>query len=116
MKVGTGLPWNMPSKPLRTLDQSEKSRIFNAVKPGDAKRLGRNVRLRPNWNQIRVEVMHTLVELKFREPALRTKLIATHPMKLVEGNHWNDTFWGVCDGKGENQLGQILMMVRDSLL
>ena len=47
----------------------------------------------------------------------------------VEGNHWHDTYWGVCNpeafgkppctkgcgGTGENQLGKILMRVRDEL-
>jgi ribA/ribD-fused uncharacterized protein len=100
----------------KTLNQAEKSRVFNAIRPGDAKRLGRNVTLRPDWNRIRVGIMLELVRIKFREPALRAKLVATHPEKLVEGNHWNDTFWGVCDGVGENQLGRVLEIVRDEYM
>jgi len=28
------------------------------------------------------------------------------------GNHWGDRYWGVCDGKGENNLGKIQMGIR----
>ncbi len=34
--------------------------------------------------------------------------------EIVERNTWNDTFWGVCKGKGENHLGILLMEIRDS--
>lgn len=57
--------------------------------------------------------MRTLVREKFRNPLLRAMLLATEDVELVEGNSWNDTFWGVCKGVGLNWLGQILMKVRD---
>ena len=34
---------------------------------------------------------------------------------LEEGNTWHDTYWGVCNGKGKNKLGKILMQVREEL-
>ena len=34
---------------------------------------------------------------------------------LVEENTWGDSFWGTVNGRGENQLGQILMDVRAKL-
>ena len=36
-------------------------------------------------------------------------------MVKIEGNTWNDTFWGVCNGQGQNWLGKILMLVRSEL-
>ena len=42
-------------------------------------------------------------------------LLATDDMEIIEGNVWGDTFWGVCDGKGENNLGKVLMEVRQHL-
>jgi predicted NAD-dependent protein-ADP-ribosyltransferase YbiA (DUF1768 family) len=57
-----------------------------------------------------------LVLAKFvAHPDLRAKLLATGERPLVEGNHWGDRFWGVCDGQGENWLGRILVRVRDHL-
>ncbi len=46
---------------------------------------------------------------------LREKLLATGDRKLVEGNTWGDTFWGVCRGNGKNHLGKILMKIRAEL-
>jgi predicted NAD-dependent protein-ADP-ribosyltransferase YbiA (DUF1768 family) len=42
-------------------------------------------------------------------------LKATGDEELVEGNWWNDTFWGVCNGVGENNLGKLLMKIRAEL-
>ena len=48
---------------------------------------------------------------------LKQRLLATGDKRLVEGNTWGDTFWGVDlrSGRGENQLGRILMRVREEL-
>lgn len=63
-----------------------------------------------------LSVMETLVREKFtRHPALAAQLLATGDLELVERNHWRDTFWGICDGRGENHLGRILMKVRTEL-
>ena len=81
-----------------------------------AKRRGRKLRLREDWDDIKLDVMLFLVRRKFKkEGELATLLLDTYPQELVEGNWWNDTFWGVCDGVGENHLGKILMKVREEL-
>lgn len=82
---------------------------------GKAKRAGRKVQLREDWEQLKVEIMTELVRRKFQNPDLRQQLLATGDQELVEGNTWNDRFWGVCKGKGENHLGKILMFVRRRL-
>lgn len=78
--------------------------------------MGRTITLRPGWENMKVRTMLELLELKF-EPgtSLANRLLATGDEDLVEGNHWNDTFWGVCRGKGENWLGKSLMTVRTQL-
>lgn len=96
----------------KTLDVDSQVKIWQAATPGDAKRLGRRVTLRQDWELIKLAVMLDLVRQKFAEPTLRRQLLATLDAELVEGNWWNDTFWGVCRGKGENHLGKILMQVR----
>jgi len=66
--------------------------------------------------------MARLVRLKFEDPGLRKLLLDTMDEEIVEVNHWHDTFWGVCrgchhgcDGVGRNELGRILMEVREEL-
>jgi predicted NAD-dependent protein-ADP-ribosyltransferase YbiA (DUF1768 family) len=71
--------------------------------------------MRSDWNDRKLAVMRDLVGQKFDNPALAMKLIATGNELLVEGNSWHDTYWGVCNGKGENHLGKILMEVRRML-
>jgi ribA/ribD-fused uncharacterized protein len=94
----------------------QQKQIRLADSPGLAKQLGQRVKLREDWEQIKVTVMHTLVEQKFlRHGVLAEKLLATGEHFLVEGNTWNDRFWGVCGGYGRNNLGHILMQVRDRL-
>ena len=82
---------------------------------GQAKRLGKTLDLRPNWESIKVGIMYQLLVDKFSDVNLRLKLQATGTEELVEGNDWGDTFWGVCDGVGENYLGKCLQQVRSTL-
>lgn len=81
----------------------------------DAKRYGRRVVLRDNWNAQRVNAMRYVLNAKFKDPNLKAKLLATADLELVEDNDWNDTFWGRCNGVGANQLGKLLMELRDNL-
>ena len=102
------------------MDKNEQVKILNAASPGDAKRLGaelkKNNKIRVDWTDICINVMYTLVKTKFIiDKELQKKLLDTGDMELIEGNHWNDTFWGVCRGKGENNLGKILMKVRQEI-
>ena len=60
--------------------------------------------------------MEDLLRQKFTAPELRRRLRLTHPYPLVELNTWNDVFWGVCKGQGENHLGRLLMTIRDNIL
>lgn len=97
---------------MKTLEDDERLAIARAATPGQAKRMGRSIKLRPDWESIKLDVMETAVRIKFTDPELAAKLIATGDEELIEGNWWNDTFWGVCNGVGENHLGKILMKVR----
>lgn len=87
---------------------------FKWLSPGMAKRLGRRVDLRPDWEEIKDAVMYEVCKAKFQQnPRLKDRLLATGDAYLEEGNTWNDTYWGVCRGVGENKLGYILMRLRD---
>lgn len=82
----------------------------------DAKKHGKTIEIRDDWTNIRIKVMKELVELKFSQNEdLKEKLLSTNDAELIEGNTWGDTYWGICKGKGENNLGKILMLVRSKL-
>ena len=90
---------------------------LDIMTPGMAKWLGRQIEdtKRPNWNSVKVSFMRRILEAKFSDKELRAKLDATAPRELIEGNTWGDTFWGVCNGEGRNNLGKILMEIRDGI-
>lgn len=89
---------------------------FLRCTPGDAKRLGRKCQVRGDWEQVRLDVMLDLVRQKFCAGSeLGSRLTGTGSAELIEGNTWGDTFWGVCRGVGDNNLGKILMCVRSEI-
>ncbi len=100
----------------KTLDPQARKLIQDAAKPGQAKKLGQAVTLRDDWGDVKISLMRSFVRKKFENPFLRPLLAATGNAILIEGNTWNDTFWGVCRGVGENWLGKILMEVREEIL
>lgn len=69
--------------------------------------------VRTDWDDFKIELMIELLQQKFYHPDLEAQLKATGDKYLLEGNTWNDTFWGAADGRGKNFLGRILMWVRD---
>jgi len=99
----------------KTGEPHQKDWIRGSETPGEAKGRGRRVNIRPDWEQVKVAAMLILLRKKFNIPELKEKLINTGDAELIEGNTWGDTFWGVCNGVGENNLGKLLMRVREEL-
>ena len=100
----------------KTRDKGLRRVIRGLRSPAEAKRFGRRLALRSDWEKIRVKVMGDLVWDKFSsDQRLARKLLMTRDEELVEVNTWGDEFWGVCYGKGENHLGRILTRVRGRL-
>lgn len=92
----------------------ERASEFCTLPPGKAKRLGRKVQLRADWDLIKNNVMYEVVKAKFSQNHdLRKKLLDTGSEELIEGNYWNDKYWGVCNGEGLNMLGKTLMIIRE---
>lgn len=101
----------------KTNDISLRRYIASLNTPGEAKRAGRRLDLRSDWESVKDEVMERICFLKFnRNLGLRDKLLETGDAILIEGNTWNDTYWGMCNGTGLNKLGKILMNVRTELM
>lgn len=120
--VWRGLSWPTVEhayQAAKSTDPAVQEQIRQLATPGFAKRAGKIVQLRPDWEDVKVSIMTELVWLKFTQnPHLAAKLLNTGDAILEEGNTWNDRFWGICpprSGIGENYLGWILMVVRDRL-
>lgn len=95
-------------------DPSQR-KYFETCKASEAKHRGKVVKMRPDWDTAKVGVMASLLRQKFSAEPLRSLLLATGDEHIEEGNWWGDTFWGTCNGIGENMLGRLLMDVRADL-
>ena len=106
---------------MKTLIHAEREAIAAAATPGIAKRMGRQITLRPDWERIKADVMRIGLRLKFADYELAKKLLATGDEYLVEGNTWHDNCWGDCScpkcasTTGRNLLGQLLMEIREEV-
>lgn len=102
----------------KTNVESEVLAIQQAEKPMQARNLGQKVSLRENWDMIKDRVMYECVLAKFLQHAdLRKQLMETGDEELVEDTKsTNDMYWGCgTDGTGRNELGKILMSIRQEL-
>lgn len=102
----------------KTTDPATRDAI-SRMDANNARSLGRNLKVRDNWEDIKLETMKSILHAKFlQNPELRDKLAATKNAQLIEGNTWGDTYWGVDakTGKGENHLGKLLMELREEIV
>ena len=100
----------------KTLSMEEREQFYD-INAATAKRLGRKVTLRADWDDVKLGIMEDLVRQKFHgSTELYVKLMATYPRPIVEGNEWGDRFWGVCRGIGRNHLGLIITAIRDEII
>ena len=102
----------------KTTNWDVKRHIISQKTPGLARKVGNDrkvTKLRENWDQLRIPVMRELLLIKFAIPVLRQKLLDTGDHELIESNWWKDYFFGVCNGKGENHLGKLLMEIREQI-
>ena len=97
----------------------EHDLVMNAGTPRDARKLGQSICVREDWEQVKLSVMEDILTAKFQQHQdIWKKLLATKPRLLIEGNTWSDVFWGAVyqrnSWQGENNLGKLLMKIRDS--
>lgn len=90
--------------------------VLAAPTPGAAKRAGRKIAIREDWEAVKLAVMRDVLALKFAHGSqLAQLLLWTSDALLVEGNTWGDQYWGAVDGFGQNWLGHLLMARRAEL-
>jgi ribA/ribD-fused uncharacterized protein len=104
----------------KTLNEAQREEIRCCGSPSLAKKLGRRVTLRKDWEKEKLLVMAScLGEKFFKDKALAARLKRVEG-EIVEDNYWHDNFWGrcgcnKCGGKGENMLGKMLMYLKSKL-
>lgn len=103
----------------KTLNQNERLTISQLPTPGEAKRMGRRITLRSDWEQVKDQIMYDICKIKFSFSDLKRLLLGTGNQELIEGNGWHDNYWGNCmcghckNIEGQNKLGKILMRIRN---
>jgi ribA/ribD-fused uncharacterized protein len=102
------------------IDCREMIAKMSADKAGKVKQLGKIIKVRKDWEDVKLDVMLWGVREKFKNEDLKDLLLSTGDQDLIESNYWHDCYWGVCScgpcqSKGQNNLGKILMKVRDEL-
>jgi len=99
----------------KVLDKETRLKFAN-LDPSQGKRKGRNVKLRHDWEKVKFNIMYEICYAKFTQNEdLNLRLIETKDEYLEEGNTWGDKIWGTCNGVGQNNLGKILMKIREEL-
>ncbi|QHJ72889.1 swarming motility protein [Proteus phage 2207-N35] len=90
--------------------------MVNCKTPSEAKSKGRTINIRKDFDSVKLDIMYELLLQKFSDPYFKNKLIQTGNRLIIEGNRWGDTYWGVCDGIGDNHLGNLIMKIRTELI
>ncbi len=110
----------------KSADEGTKD-MFTDMAGAEAKKFGRKVKLRSDWESTdnngvptKVKVMGNILREKFKNPELRKQLLATGDAQLIEGNNWKDTYWGAVQNQsgeyvGANVLGQLLQQIRSEI-
>jgi ribA/ribD-fused uncharacterized protein len=88
---------------------------FSKISPSEAKEKGKNITIRDDWDNVKISYMKKALELKFQQEDYKEKLLNTGDREIIEGNNWDDTFWGVDLKQGDNNLGKLLMEIRDAI-
>ena len=104
---------------LKGVDADIQVRVARATTPREAKRIGRSLRMRSDWDKVKVEAMRLALVAKFKceRSGLRASLAMSRAAHIVEeSNH--DAWWGAkpvgADTlEGENVLGTLLEELRD---
>lgn len=100
---------------MKTKDLKIRKHISNIKTPSEAKLYGKTMSIREDWGLVKKQIMMFGLKQKFNKEPFKQLLIDTKDMYIEEGNNWNDTYWGVCDGHGKNILGKMIMKIRKEL-
>jgi ribA/ribD-fused uncharacterized protein len=92
-----GFEWNNTETPFqawKSVDPEMRAWVRAAGSPREAKRRGRKIQLRTDWNEICRPLMLILCRRKFMNQGRAGLLLSTGQETLIEGNTWGDDRWG----------------------
>ena len=124
MQLAQGLYFVTPEhyyQAMKSVDFNDQHYVSLARSPGEAKRRGRSIPLRPDWEEVKEAVMEYALRYKFQAVIWRKRLLNTGHEEIVEHNYWHDNIWGDCfcqrckNIEGHNLLGKLLMKIRTEL-
>lgn len=107
---------------MKTKDFQLRMKIANMDYPAQAKKYAAAIPLRPDWNDIKLDVMEYGLRKKFLPGTKHLEDLLAHTEDIVEWNKWHDNFWGEClcnrcqarpEVIAQNNLGKLLMKLRD---
>lgn len=104
---------------MKTEDELIRKKIA-AMNPLEAKKYGKLIPIRPNWEDVKDKVMKWGLRRKLASSYYLRILCDTGNEELIDWNYWHDNEWGHCYcnnciGKGENKMGKMLMELRNEL-
>lgn len=96
-------------------------KVFSHLSGSFAKRYGKRLPRDAVWERDKRRIMFSVLMKKFSDPILRKRLLDTGSARLVYMNKCHENYWGICSCEGcfnlggDNELGRLLMKVRDNL-
>lgn len=104
---------------LKKPDDKEWGEFCMKNPPNKVKTASKDIEIRNDWEDVKLKVMYNLLIQKYTTEPFKTKLLETGNENIVEGNYWNDKFWGVdlkeTPNIGENWLGRLIMDIRNKI-
>lgn len=101
----------------KSMDRDKREHIASLATAAMAKKAGRLLEMRPDWDEVKNEVMGNALRYKFAPTTSWGLRLRKTTGEIVEYNYWHDTYWGVCTcnrchSTGKNMLGVMLMNIR----
>ena len=97
-------------------DKKYQKKLIKSTDPGEAKRLGRKVKLRPDWDKVKLNIMIDILYAKFSQNPDLAKLLLDTGNRPIHEN-CRDKWWGGGPNfpGGRDFLGIALKAVRKKL-
>lgn len=99
--------------PNNSIRHRERQKIAQ-MNPGLAKKYGRTLNVRKDWNLVKMDFMRIAIEHKFKRGTSWYDKLLSFDKPVIEWNNWKDVFYGKCifTGKGENNLGKLIDRIK----
>ncbi len=109
-----GLTYKCVESAFQAQKDLSRSKDFINLNGFEAKRLGRKIHLRSDWEYVKLSIMKSLLQIKFSDIVLLNKLKSINE-PIIEENTWHDTYWGMCNRIGYNHLGILLEEIKNNV-